>query len=184
MSTVKRTPFHLSYVQMARALVMFKEIIRDDCRELSVYQRLIDIPGRSASEVYARRDVDYLDYSGVFDEWFHLELRSSGKVGAVSSPVWRVERTGHGPRVSKAKVGLYLRNIAFNAGSLRKCRGGVANLYDGIQFIPVNYSAFSLDFLSPFANLRAYCTGAIRKILPPLSPPRYLPLFVLPRLCV
>lgn len=100
--------------------------------------------------MHARRDVDYLDYSGVFDEWFHLELRSSGKVRAVSSPgvagasAW----SGHGPRVSKAKVGLYLRNIAFNAGSLRKCRGGVANLYDGIQFIPVNYSAFSLDFLS------------------------------------
>jgi len=36
--------------------------------------------------VHARRDVDYLDYSGVFDEWFHLELRSSGKVRAVSSP--------------------------------------------------------------------------------------------------
>lgn len=48
--------------------------------------------------MHARRDVDYLDYSGVFDEWFHLELRSSGKVGAVSSPgaaAWvreRVER--------------------------------------------------------------------------------------------
>lgn len=103
--------------------------------------------------MHARRDVDYLDYSGVFDEWFHLELRSSGKVGAVSSPGVararaRARRNGHGPRVSKAKVGLYLRNIAFNAGSLRKCRGGVANLYDGIQFIPVNYSAFSLDFLS------------------------------------
>lgn len=41
--------------------------------------------------MHARRDVDYLDYSGVFDEWFHLELRSSGKVRAVSSPgaAWR-----------------------------------------------------------------------------------------------
>lgn len=36
--------------------------------------------------MHARRDVDYLDYPSVFDEWFHLELRSTGKVGAVSSP--------------------------------------------------------------------------------------------------
>lgn len=77
--------------------------------------------------------------------------------------------SGHGPRVSKAKVGLYLRNIAFNAGSLRKCRGGVANLYDGIQFIPVNYSAFSLDFLS-FRELA--------RIVPalPVTPPHPSPL--------
>lgn len=38
-------------------------------------------------------NVDYLDYSGVFDEWFHLELCSSGKVGAVSSPGGGVART-------------------------------------------------------------------------------------------
>lgn len=123
--------------------------------------------------MHARRDVDYLDYSGVFDEWFHLELRSSGKVGAVSNPgaaAWYASAwSGHGPRVSKAKVGLYLRNIAFNAGSLRKCRGGVANLYDGIQFIPVNYSAFSLDFLS-FRELA--------RIVPalPVTPPQPSPL--------
>lgn len=46
--------------------------------------------------MHARRDVDYLDYSGVFDEWFHLELRSSGKVGAVSSP-------GAAPRGARAR---------------------------------------------------------------------------------
>lgn len=78
--------------------------------------------------------------------------------------------SGHGPRVSKAKVGLYLRNIAFNAGSLRKCRGGVANLYDGIQFIPVNYSAFSLDFLS-FRELARIVPALPVTTSVPLSPP-------------
>lgn len=88
-------------------------------------------------------------------------------------------QSGHGPRVSKAKVGLYLRNIAFNAGSLRKCRGGVANLYDGIQFIPVNYSAFSLDFLS-FRELARIVPALPYNQPSPLPPPSPR----LTRLCV
>lgn len=55
-----------------------------------------------------------------------------------------------------------------NAGSLRKCRGGVANLYDGIQFIPVNYSAFSLDFLS-FRELARIVPAAVATPRPPAS---------------
>lgn len=51
--------------------------------------------------MHARRDVDYLDYSGVFDEWFHLELRSSGKVEAVSSP-GGVARARERERVGRA----------------------------------------------------------------------------------
>lgn len=149
--------------------------------------RLIDIPMEERVKWHARRDVDYLDYSGVFDEWFHLELRFSGKVRAVSSPgrgaggrararafVRSRAQNGHGPRVSKAKVGLYLRNIAFNAGSLRKCRGGVANLYDGIQFIPVNYSAFSLDFLS-FRELARIVPAVPQPPGIPFPPPHHHP---------
>lgn len=56
--------------------------------------------------MHARRDVDYLDYSGVFDEWFHLELRFSGKVRAVSSPgVARARRTGTVQEYQRRKLG-------------------------------------------------------------------------------
>jgi len=69
-------------------LAALKEVIR---RVESSYQATETnrYSEEGTSEVYARRDVDYLDYSGVFDEWFHLELRFSGKVRAVSSPPWR-----------------------------------------------------------------------------------------------
>lgn len=88
----------------------------------------------------------------MFYEWFHLELRF-GQVEKVREPRTFTGRE-HNPTVSKEKVTLYLGNIAFNdAPAPAKCRGGVGNLYHGIQFTPVNYSAFSQDQTSSCASL-------------------------------
>lgn len=93
----------------------------------------------------------------MFYEWFHLELRF-GQVEKVREPRTFTGRE-HNPTVSKEKVTLYLGNIAFNdAPAPAKCRGGVGNLYHGIQFTPVNYSVFSQDQTSSCASLVCWPT--------------------------
>lgn len=102
----------------------------------------------------------------MFYEWFHLELRF-GQVEKVREPRTFTGRE-HNPTVSKEKVTLYLGNIAFNdAPAPAKCRGGVGNLYHGIQFTPVNYSAFSQDQTSSCASLVHWPT--LSRLFPRIS---------------